>query len=412
MKNVWIRALALLLGLCMMGAMLAGCGVPGDEDEAHGDTSDDGASDLLPGLPPASGDTEQTTVKLEDFDPAKTYPLVDYFALDMTKYVQLGRYKNMSVTIKQTDITVADATVQNTIHATLAEHHPDARITDRPVQTGDTIVMDYVGKLNGVAFGGGTALEQTITISENNGYIPGFVDGMIGLIPGEMTEVPVTFPADYNNEQLKGKDVIFEMTVHYIVGSPELDDAFVVSYTNGEMTTAEEYTASVRAELEEQAYDSAVRTAIWTKIMENTAVKSYPADAVLYYYQYYYTLYSQYAAMYGLTYETFLTYSGTTAQALFDYCKSMVQQDLVRHAVYQDGGYTCTDEEYQALLDEYTEANYASLRSSMLAAGEGEYTKEQARAYFHSNYSSQLKDTCLDGIATTALRENATVTVE
>ena len=253
--------------------------------------------------------------------------------------------------------------------------------------------------------------ESTSLEIGSNSFIPGFVDGMIGLVPGEMTEVHVTFPEDYHAENLKGQAVIFEMTVHYIVGNPVLDDAFVASYTEGETTTAEEFTASLRAEMETQLYDSAVRNALWTKIMENAAVTAYPADAVMYYYSYYYTYYNQYATAYGMAYDTFLSYNGLTADYLFEYCKAMVKQDLVRHAVYQAGGYDCTDEQYQELLKEYTDANYDALRSAMIAQGETDYTWEQANAYFHDNYYSQLKDTCIDGIVTEDLANNATITV-
>jgi hypothetical protein len=116
--------------------------------------------------------------------------------------------------------------------------------------------------------------------------------------------------------------------------------------------------------------------------------------------------------MYGLELDTFLQYNGTTQEGLFSYCKEMVKQDLIRHAVYQDGSYSCTDEQYQAFLEEYTVANYESLRASMLAMGEKDYTFEQAKVYFDENYQNQLRDTCIDGVVTEALGANATVTVE
>jgi hypothetical protein len=138
----------------------------------------------------------------------------------------------------------------------------------------------------------------------------------------------------------------------------------------------------------------------------------YPEEAVMYYYSYYYMMYSQYAAMYGVDLKTILSANGMTEQSMFDYCKMMVQIDLVRHAIYRAGGYTCPEEDYQALLTEYTEANYNSLRSSMIASGESDYTKEQARAYFDEHYGSQLRDTCLDSIVTEALMEGVTIQEE
>ena len=407
-KRLLALAMCLMLACSMIACNQNQTDTP-DQTDPVGDST-------LPGLDGTQSgsatDTEKTDVTLVQFDPSKTYPLFDYFTLNAAEYVQLGRYKNLTVSINKADYTVSDATLQSQIDAILDEHHPDAKITSRPVQEGDVIVMDYVGKLNGEAFSGGTAMNQTITVNTtSNSFIPGFVDGMIGLVPGEMTEVHVTFPEDYHAENLKGQAVIFEMTVHYIVGNPVLDDAFVASYTEGKVTSAEEYPAFLRAEMETQLYDSAVRNALWTKIMENAAVTAYPADAVMYYYSYYYTYYNQYATAYGMAYDTFLSYNGLTADYLFEYCKAMVKQDLVRHAVYQAGGYDCTDEQYQELLKEYTDANYDALRSAMIAQGETDYTWEQANAYFHDNYYSQLKDTCIDGIVTEDLANNATITV-
>ena len=412
MKKRCIRWTALVLSL-LLALSLAGCTLlPSETDDQKEGTSDLPLPDGEGTNDPTQEGTDAQNVTLDQFDPEKVYPLVDYFALNAADYVQLGRYKNMTLSINKSDVTISDTALQAEINAILAAHHPDAKITDRPVQEGDIIVMDYVGKLNGEAFQGGTGLNQTITVNTvSNGFIPGFVDGMIGLVPGEMKEVPVTFPEDYGKEELNGQDAIFEMTVHYIVGKPTLDDAFVADYTEGKMTTAEEFTASLRADIEQQLYDSAVRNALWIKIMENAAVNSYPADAVMYYYGYYYTMYNQYAAAYGMDYKTFLAYNQMTPEYLFEYCKSMVKQDLIRHAVYQAGGYSCTEEQYQNMLDEYTAANYDSLRTAMIAQGETDYTLEQAKAYFHENYESQLKDTCLDGIVTKDLQKNATISV-
>lgn len=400
-----MMALLLCLGMILSAVSCAsilpgqdGNGAQGNQDNGTGDGSTD------------DGTTEDTGVSVKDFDPKKTYLYFNYFELDMSEYVQLGRYQNLSITIDPKQAEINEATVQTEIYNFLQENHPDAKITNRPVAMGDKIVMDYVGKLDGVAFSGGTVYSTTIEVQEKNGFIPGFVDGMIGLTPGVMTEVPVTFPEDYKETSLAGKAVIFEMTVHYIVGEPELTDDFVAEYTEGEMTTAEEYTASVRKELETAAYNSLVRAALWTKIRENAVVLDYPADAIMYFYSYYYSMYSQYAAMCGATYEQMLSLSGMTPSSLFEYCKTtMVRADLVRHAVYQAGGYTCPDEKYQELLDEYTEANYEALRASMIASGEEEYTKEQAREYFDQHYKNELIDTCLDEIVTAALRENLTI---
>ena len=411
MKNMKMLAAALLALALIMSAVA--CTQPDDK------TPDDPTPDQNTEQPSGGGDGDQTPtqdsaddgVSLSDFNPETDYHLPDYGALNIKEYVQLGRYKNMSVSIERSAFTVSDAVLENEITVLLSDHHPDAKITDRVTAWGDYVVMDYVGKLDGVAFGGGTALEQTIELSQTNGFIPGFVEGIVGLTPGKMTEVPVTFPEDYGNTDLAGKAVIFEMTVHYIVGNPGLTDDFVTTYTDGVVTTAEEFRIKLREDMESEAYDAAVESAMWAKIIDNSLVSKYPVDGVMFYYSYYYMMYNQYAALYGMTLDNFLTATGNSRENIFAYCKLMTKSDLVRYAVYADGDYTFTEEQYNAELDAYTQQNYAALRSSMIADGAEEYTMEQARAFFHENYELQLQDTCMSNNVFAALKGSINVTV-
>ena len=137
MKHIGLQLLALLVCCAMISVGLVGCTEdksPDGDKTPGGDVSD-------PTTDPEDTDGEKKELTVADFDPQKVYEQVDYFELDATKYVQLGRYKNLTLTIDPADYAVADATVQAKIDAILAEHHPDAKITDRPVQSGDTIVM-------------------------------------------------------------------------------------------------------------------------------------------------------------------------------------------------------------------------------------------------------------------------------
>ena len=399
-----IFALILALALCVSAV-----GCFGADKEPEDTPSDDTQQ-------PTTGNSEQGAtqgdgVSLSDFDSTKDYQLPDYGALNITDYVQLGRYKNMSVSIERSSFAVSDTVLENEISTILSEHHPDSKITDRVTAWGDYVVMDYVGKLDGVAFGGGTALEQTIELSQTNGFIPGFVDGIVGLTPGVMAEVPVTFPEDYRNTDLAGKDVIFEMTVHYIIGYPELTDEFVAEYTEGVVLTADEFRTKLREDMESEAYDAAVESAMWAKIIDSSLVTKYHVDSVMFYYSYYHMMYSQYATMYGMTLDNFLAAIGGSLADVFNQAKLLSKADLVRYAVYADGGYTCTEEEYLAELEAYTVENYAALRSSMIAEGEEDYTMDQARTFFHDNYELQLKDTCMGRNVYAAMRDSIVVTV-
>ena len=348
---------------------------------------------------------------VDDYDSTATYAVPDYTTMNMEDYITLGSYRGLTLTLDYDAVTVSDSELQSEIAAILKEYHPGAKITDRAVAWGDTVVADYVGTLDGVAFEGGSATEQTLELKDNSGYIPGFVEGLVGAMPGQEYPVDVTFPEDYHSADLAGKAVVFTFTVHYIEGTPELDDAFVIDHTNGEYTTAADYREAVREGMAEHAYEQELQSVLWQRINENATVKQYPVDAVMYYYDYQYKIYSYYAAMYGLDYETFCLYYGVTPAQLFEYCKEMVKEDLVYCAVLAAGGYSYTDEQYERALEQYTSENYEALREQMMADGEQDYTYEQAKEYFHQTQGKQLITQCMEENMYADLTAQATIVI-
>lgn len=377
MKHWMLRATVLLLALLLAVGMM---GCKGGDDTP--DTDDLGQT------PDAEDDGVLT---VGDHDPTKTYAVPDYTALNITDYITLGRYRGLTLTLDYDAVTISDDELEAAIEALLHENHPDCQ---RAVKWGDTVVTDYVGTLDGVKFDGGQATAQTITLKENSGYVPGFVEGLVGAVPGEPHAVDVIFPENYHATNLAGKAVVFTFTVHYIEGNPELDDAFVTDYTDGKYTSAEAYREDLRMQMAQEAYESELRAVLWAAITENAAAKQYPADAVMYYYDDQYDFYNYYAAMNGLDYETFCMYFGFTPAQLFEYCKQVVKQDLVYHAVLVAGAYDYTDEQYERVLTQYTDENYEALREQMIADGAQDYTYEQAKAYFDQTQSERIAAQC------------------
>ena len=98
---------------------------------------------------------------------------------------------------------------------------------DRPAALGDTVTLDYAGKIDGEAFEGGTATGEQTEVNESR-FVPGFAAGIVGMRAGETKDVAVTFPADYGAAELAGKDAVFTMTVHEVKEAelPALDDSF------------------------------------------------------------------------------------------------------------------------------------------------------------------------------------------
>lgn len=420
MKTRMIRWFCLLLSLLLTVSFI-GCQEPQTEDPADKDNSanekpnDEKTDEEKPNDKDETDDKQDAAndgvFNAKDYDPKKNYELDKYADLVITDYVTLGKYKNLKLTINEETYTITDELLNNRINSVLAEHHPDAKLTNRAVDWKDVVVVDYTGKKDGVAFEGGTAKNQTIAVEKENGYIPGFVEGLVGAMPGTTIDVPMKFPDDYHAKDLAGQEVVFTFTVHYIIGNPQLTDEFVAEYTKGEFTTAEAYKADLRADMQQQAYDATVRSAFWGKVAENAAARKYPENSVMYYYSYYYGMYSYYAAMYGMNIEMYLQLMGSSIDELFQACCDVVKGDMVYYAVFAAEGYECTEEQYQKALELYTETNFEQLNQMMTEAGKEPYTYEGAKQYFDENEHDLLVLQALEEVAYNDLIEGCTIEI-
>lgn len=162
---------------------------------------------------------------------------------DASKYVTLGEYKGISVQMNQAEPSVTDEYLDGYIQYVLSNDPIYTEVTDRTVETGDVTNIDYEGKIDGVAFEGGTAQGQQLTIGSGR-FIEGFEDGMIGMEIGETRDVEATFPDPYeNNPDLAGKVAVFTVTLNgiSIAEVPELTDEYVAGLEMEGVTTVEEY---------------------------------------------------------------------------------------------------------------------------------------------------------------------------
>lgn len=139
----------------------------------------------------------------------------------------------------------------------LRRQTPDlTEITDRPSQLGDELVLDYAGTIDGVAFAGGTAEKQTLTLGSGM-FIPGFEEQLLGKRPGERVVVDVTFPENYGHAELAGKAARFDCLVHAIrvKGEYALDDRFAreVGHCKDLATMRSMVAASLRSYYDEKS---------------------------------------------------------------------------------------------------------------------------------------------------------------
>ncbi len=168
--------------------------------------------------------------------------------------VELGEYKGLKATKYVHRVT--DEEIDRRIQQDVDKSTTMADVTDRNVENGDTVNLDYAGSVDGVAFEGGTAKGQTLEIGSGH-FIPGFEEQMIGMAIGEEKDLNVKFPDEYHAENLKGKDAVFHVKVNGIQTKvvPALDDDFAADVS--EFNTFDEYKASIVKELNDRAQKNA-----------------------------------------------------------------------------------------------------------------------------------------------------------
>lgn len=277
----------------------------------------------------------ETVAETED---TNVYP----YEYDVESMVKLGEYKGLTYT--ETDVSVSDDEVESQINSTLTAHATAEQITDRAVEDGDTVNIDFEGKIDGETFDGGTTSGASLTIGSGT-FIDGFEDGLIGVKPGDKTTLKLKFPDEYKtNADLAGKDVTFDVTVNYIKGDdivPELDDDFVKGLNIDDVSNVKEYRAYVKSQLQankESEAEKSKQSELLQQAVDNAEIKEIPEELVTQYATQYTDYYKQYASYFGLELSDFLTqYMNQTEeefnQSAEDYGKERAGYMLVVSAI-------------------------------------------------------------------------------
>ena len=289
--------------------------------------------------------------------------------------VELGEYKTLTVEVEPKHVVTEDEITER-IGQDQQKGARTADVTDRAVENGDTVNLDYAGTVDGVAFAGGTAQKQTLTIGSHQ-FIEGFEEQMVGMMIGEERDLPVKFPEQYHSEELAGKDAVFHVKVNGITKTelPELDDDF--AQDNGFDDFAA-YRASIVKELEDRAqknYDINVENALVEQAVENATIDV--PQAMIDEQVSYILREMEIRMMYqGLRMEDYLKYTGQTREALADSYKGegekRVRIELTLEAIRKAEGIEPTEEEVQAQI-----ASQAERSGQELEAFESTLSEEQ-----------------------------------
>ncbi len=274
--------------------------------------------------------------------------------------VTLGQYKGVKV--DKADLEVTEEEVTAEIDKERDKNSRTVDVTDRAVKDGDIATIDFEGFMDGVAFEGGKGSDYPLTIG-SHAFIPGFEEELIGAQIGVETEVNVTFPEDYQAEELAGKPAVFKCTVKRLQEKqlPELDEDFVGEVSE-ESDTVEEYREEIRKKLEKRKTDEA------KAVKEDAVVDAIIADAKMDIPEAMIETqqrqmvqdYAQRMQSQGISMEQYMQFTGMTGEMLLEQVKPQVmkkiQSRLVLEAVAAAEGIQVTEEEIEEELKTMGEA--------------------------------------------------------
>lgn len=354
-KKMKKKILAGILAMTML--FCAGCGTSG---AASGDASGN-----------ASGDASSDAIVVPD--------MPEYDALD---YVELGDYMGLDIETTQYEATQDqyDEYIDNITSAAAKYETSDATT----VKDGNRVDIDYVGKIDGEEFTGGSGTGYQLVIGSNS-FIDGFEDQLIGAKVGKETEVDVTFPDDYSNSDVAGKDAVFTVTVNAILNdektTPEYNDAFVKDYTNGEYTTTKDYDEYIWKSLKTQAENntkSELSSNLEDAVYACCTVNGAPDGLHDYYVALYESQDQQMASAYNIDYETFVTnYYGFASMEAYEeelskqVDETIIPQALVREAILEKENWSVDDDAINSFMEQY--ASYYGYESADTLLSENGY---------------------------------------
>ncbi len=319
---------------------------------------EDAANELIPdAYDKALAECEEDIVsspKIEVTQIEAGKPFIFTATVALKPEVKLGKYKG--VKIDKIDSEVTEEDVDAEINRERENNARNITVEDRPVKDGDITTLDFEGFVDGVAFEGGKGENYPLTIG-SGAFIPGFEEQLVGAEIGKEVEVKVTFPEDYQAEDLRGKDAVFKCTIKEIKEKelPELDDEFASEVS--EFDTLAEYREDVKKNLaEKKAKDAknareeaAVKAAVEDSDMEipEAMLETQQRQMV--------DEFAQRITMQGLSMEQYFQFTGTNYQQMVEQMKPQAEERikarLVLEAVAKAENIEVTEADYDKELE-------------------------------------------------------------
>ena len=335
-KKVMLAAAVMMLALCGTAC--------GKKDDSKNQETAASASDLA-----SPSQLTEDDAGIKELEATEVPDAPDVSAMGKITLPDLTTIEVSASARKQ----VTDEDIQNQIDYVLSSHLEEV---DGAAQKGDTVNIDYEGKMNGETFDGGSAKGYDLELGSNT-FIDGFEDQLVGHKKGDTVSVNVTFPEDYSSQDLAGKPAVFTVTVNSVSRKPELTDDWVKNSSGTNCTTVDEFKQYERELLDayyQDNYDQEVQQNALEEVLDTATIE--PSDVLMDYANKYVTS-SQISS---------IQQSGRTLSALLnsynmtvdDFKKEMEQeaedfakQYFVVHKIADDQNITATDEVLNSFAD-------------------------------------------------------------
>lgn len=318
------------------------------------DAANDAINDSYPKAADECGEDIVSNPEIDITQIEEGKPFIYTATVALKPPVSLGKYKGVEIE-KVDDAKATEEDIEKELKRQQDANAKIVDVTDRPVKDGDMIKLDFAGTVDGAAFDGGTARDYDLTIGSGS-FIPGFEDQLIGVGIGESKDVKVTFPENYQEKSLAGKDAVFACTVNSIKEKqlPELNDEFADEVS--EFSTLDEYRKNIEKNINERRAEEAKQT------KQNEAVAAAVADAQLEIpdamlktqQESLANEMAQNMQMQGLSFQQYLQYTGMTQDQFIDQMKPQAEQriknSLVLEAIVKAENIGVSDEEFDAEL--------------------------------------------------------------
>jgi len=362
--------ICLFLALVIPFTLLAGC------------SRDDGLSELLnPSVPSDLPDTPETadppttgSTGLSEYNPGNFREAIDdngfFKGVKALTCIEMFRYKGME--IPNNVHFISDEDVQSQIDAIVADFPSTSQITDRAIESGDRVNIDFIGSVDGVEFEGGNTEGNGMEVTAGSAeFIDDFLDQIIGHMPGETMNIEVTFPEDYGKEELNGKDALFITTLNFIAETEDaqLTDSFVAQNLSAfyGWTTVAEMKTGLRTEMQKYSLQQYIRDYFAKEI----TIKNMPDQMIDYQINSMMNYFQGYADYYGVSIEELLSSEGfnTVDDLINDQFQALMESassTLVLLAIAEDAGFMVSDdditdyfqknnmtEDFDSILEEY-----------------------------------------------------------